>query len=95
VALTGLSGSRGELKYFRVQIPAGKSRLEVSISGGLGDGDLYVKGVSKPTVSNFDCRPYRNGNSEICTIGVNPGVVYHVMIRAYANYSGLNLKAVY
>lgn len=72
-----------------IQIPAGTSSLTVSISGGTGDADLYVREGTRPTTSRYDCRPYKTGNNETCTF-TNPGAgTWHVGIRAYSAYSNV------
>ena len=93
VALTGLAGSKGSNHYYSVQVPAGASNLLISIAGGNGDADLYVRAASRPTASSYDCRPFRAGNGESCSIPVPVAGTYHVMLIGYSAYSGLRLKA--
>ncbi|MCW9015660.1 MAG: M12 family metallo-peptidase, partial [Kangiellaceae bacterium] len=79
-AVTGLSGAQGaELKY-TLDVPSSASSLSFVISGGSGDADMYVKFGSEPTTSSYDCRPYKNGNDETCTISNIQAGTYHVMI---------------
>jgi serine protease len=67
--------------------------LTVTMSGGTGDADMYVREGSQPTTSSYDCRPYRNGNNETCTFS-NPGAgTWHISIRGYSAYSGVSLLA--
>lgn len=94
VTLTGLSGNRRSTVFYKTYVPAG-STLTVSTSGGSGDADLYVNAGSEPTTSNYDCRPYKSGNVESCSFNVQESGYYHVMIRGYRSYSGLNLTATY
>jgi len=61
----------------------------VSISGGSGDADLYVKLGSAPTTSSYDCRPYKSGNDETCDMSGTG--TWHVMVRAYSSYSNVSL----
>ncbi|MCW9018346.1 MAG: pre-peptidase C-terminal domain-containing protein [Kangiellaceae bacterium] len=91
VAKTNLSGSTGDEQFFTMEVPAGASNLKFVISGGSGDADLYVRFGSQPTTSNYDCRPYLNGNSETCTISNIQAGTYHVMLRAYSSFSGVSL----
>lgn len=95
VAVTGLSDSSGGQKFFSLVVPAGQSTLSFTISGGTGDADLYTKLGSAPTLSSYDCRPYKSGNSETCTV-TNPAAgTYYVMLNAYSAYSGVTLKGTY
>jgi serine protease len=95
IDLSGLSGSRNSTKSYSVKVPNGAKNLLIAISGGSGDADLYVREGSKPSASLFDCRPYKNGNSESCSFALPEPGTYYIQIKGYAAYSGLNLKASY
>ncbi|NVJ50671.1 MAG: pre-peptidase C-terminal domain-containing protein [Gammaproteobacteria bacterium] len=94
-AETGLSGSTGNESFFYLDVPADATSLSFQISGGTGDADLYLRFGSKPTTSTYDCRPYRNGNSETCTVSNIQAGRYYVMLRAYSSYSGVSLVGEY
>ncbi|MCB1032560.1 MAG: M4 family metallopeptidase [Acidobacteria bacterium] len=93
VAKTGLSGASGSQTYYTINIPAGSSNLTVTMSGGTGDADMYVRFGSQPTTSTYDCRPYKSGNNESCTFATPSTGTYHVMLRGYSSYSGVSLVA--
>jgi len=93
VALIDLAGSKGSNRYYSVQIPAGASNLLISIAGGNGDADLYVRAASRPTAFSYDCRPFHAGNAESCSIPAPVAGTYHVMLTGYSAYSGVRLKA--
>jgi hypothetical protein len=95
VAKTGLSGAQGSEQFFTLAVPANATDLNFAMSGGSGDADLYVRFGEQPTQSTYDCRPYQNGNNESCDIGDGQVGTYHVMLRAYSAYSGVNLVANY
>ena len=92
-SLTDLEGAQGAWSHYTLEIPAGMSSLNVVMSGGTGDADLYVREGSQPTTSAYDCRPYKNGNEETCTIS-NPGAgTWYISIRGYRAYTGVSLNA--
>ncbi len=93
VPVTGLSGGQGSETYFTIEVPAGASNLVISISGGSGDADLYVRHGSEPTTGSWDCRPYLNGNNETCTFASPAAGTWYVMIRGFTSYSGVSLVA--
>lgn len=83
----------GNWRYYTVTVPAGASNLIVSISGGTGDADLYLRQGSNPTTSTYACRPYLTGNNESCTI-TNPAAgTWYIGVHAYAAYAGVTLTA--
>lgn len=95
VAVTGISASTGTWKHYKITVPSGQSSLAIVMSGGTGDGDLYVKRGAQPTSSSYDYRPYLNGNNE--TVNVTNPVAgdWYISIYAYASYSSVSLKATY
>lgn len=92
---TDLSASTGNWVYYTVDVPAGMSTLDVDISGGSGDADLYLNFGSQPTTSSYDCRPYLQGNNESCSVSNPQAGTYHIGIRAYQSFSGVTLDAYY
>lgn len=96
VPVTGLSGSAGSKRYFTFMVPAGASNTKFQISGGSGDADLYVRFGATPTTTKgeYDCRPYRNGNNETCSMSGKAGT-WHVMIHGYRSYKGVTLVGSY
>jgi serine protease len=94
-AVTNLSGNQGSETFFSIEVPAGAENLEISISGGTGDADLYVRHGAEPTQSTYDCRPYLNGNNETCTESEPQAGTWHIMIHGWQAYSGVTLIASY
>lgn len=94
-AKTGLSAATGEELHFTMDVPSGASDLSFVITGGSGDADLYVKFGSQPTTSSYDCRPYKTGNEETCTITNVQTGTYYVMVRAYSSFSDVSLTGSY
>lgn len=95
VAKTGLSASTGSWLHFKIAVPSGQSKLDIVMSGGSGDGDLYVKFGSQPTSSSYNYRPYLNGNNETVSV-TNPSAGdWYISIYAYSSFSSVSLKATY
>ncbi|WOX04066.1 S8 family peptidase [Microbulbifer pacificus] len=90
---TGLSGSRRSWKHFTLDVDAGISTLDVSMYGGSGDADLYVRYGAQPTTGNYDCRPYLTGNTESCNFSSPAAGTWYISIRGYTAYSGVTLQA--
>jgi serine protease len=90
-----LSAATGSWNRFTLDVPSGMSTLEVRISGGSGDADLYVREGSNPTLQSWDCRPYQYGNDEVCTIPNPQAGTWNIGVHAYQAYSGVRLEASY
>jgi vibriolysin len=95
VPKTGLSGASGSTQFFTLEVPAGATNLKFQLSGGSGDGDLYVRRGSAPTTSTYDCRPYKSGNNETCDFAAPQAGTWHVMLRGYTSFSGATLLATF
>lgn len=93
--LTNLSASTGNWKRYTWNVPAGATSLTVSISGGSGDADLYMRLGSQPSTSSYDCRPYENGNNETCTFNNPTAGTWHIGIRAYSTFNGVTMDYAY
>ncbi|MBQ4835537.1 pre-peptidase C-terminal domain-containing protein [Pseudoalteromonas luteoviolacea] len=95
VPATGLSGAKGSKVIYTMDVPANANQLSFTSSGGTGDVDMYVKFGTEPTTSSYDCRPYKDGNNESCTISTVQTGTYYVMLNGYAAYSGVSLVGSY
>jgi large repetitive protein len=95
VPLAGIGGEAGEVRYFSIEVPPGATRFTVTLSGGSGDADLYVRRGALPAPFAYDCRPFREGNEEICTFTppfLAPGPWY-IMLRGHTAYGDVRLEA--
>lgn len=90
--LSNLAGATLSEFEFKIVLPTGATNLNVAITGGSGDADLYLRQGTAPTLSSFDCRPYFFGNVEQCDFA-DPASTYFGMVQAYNSYSGVTLLA--
>ena len=93
VPVTGLgsTGARGSTVLYKIVVPAGKTQLRVTLSGGTGDVDLYLRAGTPPTVSSFTCASENGGNIEACTI-TNPAAgTWFVLLALWDPYAGVTL----
>jgi vibriolysin len=95
VAATGLSASTGTWKHFKITVPAGQTKLDIVMSGGTGDGDMYVKRGAQPTSTVYDYRPYLNGNNETVSVTNPVAGDWYISIYAYSSFASVSLKATY
>jgi serine protease len=91
--VTGLSGATGSFRYFKITVPQGHTTLDVSIFGGSGDADLYVRQGALPTLTRWDGRPYLWGNDEAVRMRNFPPGDWYIGVHGYSGYSSLALRA--
>jgi len=93
--VANLSGAAGSWAHYKIAVPSGQSSLQITMSGGTGDADLYVKLGAQPTSSVYDYRPYLGGNNETVSV-TNPAAGdWYISINGFEAYSGVSLNATY
>ncbi|WP_343639354.1 M4 family metallopeptidase [Roseateles sp.] len=95
VPVTGISLSTNSKKLYSINVPAGRSTLTVRLSGGSGDGDIYVRRGSAPTTTSYDKKSDGSTNSETITFNSPTSGTYYVLLNAYRTVSGASLVATY
>lgn len=93
--ISNISVPRRSWQHYTLDVPEGMAQLSVTISGGRGDADLYVKYASQPSSGNYDCRPNKNGNEESCVIENPQAGTWHMSVYGYRAVTGLTLVSEY
>ena len=79
--------------YRKIVVPAGKTNLTVTISGGTGDVDMFIAHNGVPTAGSNICASENAGNTEVCSF-TNPAAgTYFVGLMTWDAYGGARLKA--
>jgi serine protease len=92
---SNISGNLDDALLFAIDVPADVAELNIALSEGSGDSDLYVRFGAEPTLSHYDCRPYITGNQETCLIEEIQAGRYYVMLHGYTDFSNVTLVANY
>ncbi|WP_164016825.1 PPC domain-containing protein [Pyxidicoccus trucidator] len=64
--VVAFEGKSGSVQYFKVEVPEGKNRLVVGMSGGRGNADLAVSRGVRPTLTAADCRSQSLTSLDVC-----------------------------
>ena len=88
---TGTVAKSAWKQYGPYNVASGTT-LTATLTGD-NDADLYVRKGAAPTAAAYDCRPYRTGSDEQCSI-VGPATVY-VGVNGYAASSSFSLNVTY
>ena len=90
--MTGLNASQNGVINYKLVVPDGVDELAVSLSGGSGDADLYVREGAKPNGSQFDHRSWNGGNGESIVISGAGGKTWYIQLHAYEAFTGVTLS---
>ncbi len=78
-----ISLSEGREQFYSIQVPSAATKLQVTLSGGSGDLDLYTRYNAQPTRDSYDCRPYIAGNDETCSHTAPASGTWYILVRGY------------
>ena len=95
VPLTGLVGLVDSERRFQIELPENVTLFSVSISGSVGDVDLYLRQGTPPTLSEYDYRPYISGSDESVVVQSPASGTWYILLHGYTEYSGLSILATY
>ncbi|HER19620.1 MAG TPA: hypothetical protein ENO14_01085, partial [Chromatiales bacterium] len=91
--LLALAGAVDSEQFYQLDVPFGRSKLEIRISGGTGDCDLYVKKDALPTTEVYDYRPFLLGNDESVVINEPEAGTWYILLKGYRAYADVTLVA--
>ncbi|WP_444997488.1 M14 family zinc carboxypeptidase [Aliikangiella sp. IMCC44359] len=74
----------GQWSHFTETLVPGYQTLTVTMSGGTGDVDLYLRHGAESTPTAYDCRPYKDGNEETCTIDLPDAGTWYIDLFGYS-----------
>ncbi|TQV89603.1 M9 family metallopeptidase [Aliikangiella coralliicola] len=80
---------------FYIDLPKNATDLRIEITGGTGDADLYVRAKGKPKKNKYDCRPFEDGNNEVCEFAKPRKGRWWIEIKSYERFEGVSLTASY
>ena len=93
--LSGLAGSTDSKTFFKLELPLNTEHLKISTEGGSGDVNLYVRQAERPTLDNYDCKPYLFGNDEMCEFDAPASGIWYIMLHGYEAYEDVALTVSY
>ncbi|MBN1210463.1 MAG: M20/M25/M40 family metallo-hydrolase [Myxococcaceae bacterium] len=92
------SGAASSWTCYTLNVPSGTSSVvfnQTGKTGTTGDADLYVRYNAQPTTSSYNCRPYKSGNTESCTISSPSAGTWYACSRGYSAYTNVTMKGTY
>lgn len=95
VAVNGITSAVGTYLIYSLEVPAGRTSVTFTTSGGTGDADLFVKLGAIPSSTNADCKSEGATTAENCVINSPAAGTYYVVVLAYSAISGVSLVGTY
>jgi FtsP/CotA-like multicopper oxidase with cupredoxin domain len=95
VPVTGIAVATGSSRMFSLSVPFGRTNLSIKLSGGTGNGNLYVRASTKPTTTSYTYRSIGTTNTETITVAAPTGATYYIMVYGASAVSGASLVATY
>jgi serine protease len=95
VALTGQSGAAGDVRTYRLVVPAGVLSLNLRTYGGTGNVSLYVARDRTPTSSDFDRKSVKAGNAETVVITHPAAGTYYMTVIGETEFASVSVMGVY
>ncbi len=85
----GIVAKDQEVRFQTPTLAPGRYLFEMT---GTADADLYIRTGAAPTEQTFECRPFKSGSNEACTVELTSAAVIHVMVRGWDPSSQFDLS---
>lgn len=85
---SGTVARNEEVRFETPTLAAGTYVFEMT---GTSDADLYLRTGLPPSISQYECRPYKTGSIETCVVELSSPATIHVMVRGWASSSTFEL----
>lgn len=95
VPVNDIKLARGSNMVYSITVPASAKNLNFQLSGGSGDGDIFVKFGATPTTSSYDAKSNGTTNAESVTFSAPKAGTYYLLLDAFSTISGASLVANY
>lgn len=93
--VAGIGAQEGTEYHYVLEVPASEpGTMTVELSGGAGDVDLYVHYGRRPARrDDYECQSGNPDTTERCVFNAAEPGTYHVLLYAWADYSGATMLA--
>ncbi|MGK9462720.1 collagenase [Streptomyces sp. G6] len=89
------SGAAGADDYLYLYLPSGVSQLEITVSGGTGDADLYYSDSGWATRTSHTSSSTGAGNGHTLTVTDPPAGYHYVTLHGAESFSGVTVATRY
>ncbi|MGF1768328.1 M4 family metallopeptidase [Enterovibrio makurazakiensis] len=92
VPVTNVSGGLGSETSFYFSLPVNTDSASVTLSGGAGNANLFVKYNGLPSPSDYDCASTGSDNNEVCDVTFQGSGEYNVLLVGETSFSGVTIE---
>jgi hypothetical protein len=91
--VSGIGAQEGTELLFTLELPASSpGTIEVTLSGGTGDVDLYVQHGPRPASrDDYKCQSGNPTTTERCVVNAAEPGTYYILLYAFSTFSGTTL----
>ncbi|MET9658390.1 M9 family metallopeptidase [Streptomyces sp. NPDC006510] len=92
---SGLKAVKDDYAYLYVRIPAGTAQLQITVTGGSGDADLYYNAEKWATTDAYTSRAVGAGNEHTLTIDHPEAGDRFISLHAVEGFDGVTVSTKY
>lgn len=92
---SGLKAVKDDYAYLYVRIPAGTAQLQITVTGGTGDADLYYNAEKWATTTAYTSRAVGAGNEHTLTIDHPEAGDRFISLHAVEGFDGVTVSTKY
>ena len=95
VPQSSISGDEDAYHFFKIIVPGGLEKLNVTTWGGTGDCDIYIQFSEIPTQDHYEQSSNNHANDETITIISPQSGEYYIMLYGYWSFDDLTINVEY
>ncbi|WP_052379862.1 MULTISPECIES: pre-peptidase C-terminal domain-containing protein [unclassified Pseudoalteromonas] len=90
-----LIATKGQLKYYKIDLPTNIKSFKVKTSGGTGNVDIFVNKGAIASEQHHNCKAKNINNNDECTITTPEQASWYVTLSATTKYENVSLQISY
>lgn len=93
-SVSNLSGAQSSQHFFEIVVPSGKTKLTLTLTGGTGNANLFLRRSSLPSTLIYDQKSTSATNADSINLANPVAGTYYVLLYGAKAFSGATLKVV-
>ena len=93
IPFTPVSGNSNSDRHFHINTTLDVNRLEIQLTGGSGDADLFLSMNDVPSKDDYDAASSTFGNDEFIYVNSPLAGTYHILVSGWSGFEGSTITA--